>query len=251
MAFRWVEFEELKAAPGLRAIYVGGVPSPWGETAKGVLHVKRLDHLAARLRYDDEAMRGWTPRLSAPVIVSDNEAPVDRARDIVLLAERLAPEPALLPAAHREGILGFIDDLADEGGLGWDRRVQLVEWALQGRGGFAGRVAEYLAAKYGHSAEAGEAAGERVIARLAAMAERLSANGGAFFFGDGLTAADICAAAFMALFDPLPEDQCPMAPATREAFSLLDAATRAAVDPSLIAHRNRIYADHLETPLSL
>ena len=250
MAYRFVEFEELKAADGLRAIYVGGVPSPWGEAAKGVLHVKGLDHLAARLAYDDKSMRDWSPRLSAPVIVNGDEAPVDKARDIVLLAERLSPTPPLAPEAHREDILGFIDDLANEGGLGWHRRVQLVHWGLQGRGGFKVEVAGYLAAKYGHSAEAGEAAGAKVIDRLGAMAARLRENG-EFFFGDALTAADIYAAAFMALFDPLPDDKCAMAPATREAFSMLDGATREAVDPILIDHRDRIYRGSLELPLTL
>ena len=42
-----------------------------------------------------------------------------------------------------------------------------------------------------------------------------------------------------------------MAPPAREAFSLLDDATGAAVDPILLAHRDRIYAEHLELPLSL
>ena len=55
----------------------------------------------------------------------------------------------------------------------------------------------------------------------------------------------------MALFDPLPESQCAMAPATREAFSMLDETTAAAIDPTLLAHRDRIYRDHLATPLSL
>ncbi|MEO1610765.1 MAG: glutathione binding-like protein [Pseudomonadota bacterium] len=251
MAFRYVDFAELKAADGLRAIYVGGVPSPWGEAAKGVLHVKGLDHLASRLDYSDEAMRDWTPGLSAPVIVDGDEAPVDKARDIVALAERLAPTPVLLPEAQREDILAFIDDLANEGGLGWDRRVQLVHWSLQGKGGFNGQVAGYLAAKYGHSEDAGEAASAKVIERLSALTAKLKASKSGYYFGDALTAADLYAAAFMALFAPLPHDQCAMSPPAREAFSMLDEATGAAVDPILLSHRDRIYADHLELPLSL
>ncbi|MEL7465684.1 MAG: hypothetical protein AAFN79_16570 [Pseudomonadota bacterium] len=251
MAFQYVDFAELRAADGLRAIYVGGVPSPWGEAAKGVLHMKGLDHQASRLDYSDKAMREWSPPLSAPVIVNGEEAPVDKARDIVELAERLAPDPALLPEAHRDDILAFIDDLANEGGLGWDRRVQLVHWALQGKGGFREQVAGYLAAKYGHSEDAGEAASARVIDSLGALAARLNASASGYYFGEALTAADIYAAAFMALFSPLPQDQCAMAAPAREAFSLLDDATAAAVDPILLAHRDRIYAEYLETPLSL
>jgi hypothetical protein len=55
----------------------------------------------------------------------------------------------------------------------------------------------------------------------------------------------------MAMFRPLPHDQCPMDATTRAAFETLDARTSAAIDPVLIAHRDRMYAQHLELPLSL
>jgi hypothetical protein len=38
---------------------------------------------------------------------------------------------------------------------------------------------------------------------------------------------------------------------TRGAFETLDARTAAAVDPVLLAHRDRMYAEHLVLPLSL
>ena len=254
MAFRYVEFEEAKAASGLRMIVVGGVPSPWGEAAKGLLHVKGIDWLATRLRYDDKTMREWSATLSAPVAVLNEDAPVAISRDIALLAERIAPSPPLLPDEHRDDILAFIDEIAGEGGLGWDRRVHLVEASLNGEAGFPEQVAQYLAAKYGHSAEVAARAGAKVIDRLGALAARLRAQeaaGSGYYFGAGLTAADVYSAAFMALFDPLPEDQCAMNPATRGAFSLLDEPTRAALDPVLLAHRDRIYRDHLALPLAL
>jgi len=38
---------------------------------------------------------------------------------------------------------------------------------------------------------------------------------------------------------------------TRAAFSTLDEATKAALDPVILAHREMIYEKHLELPLSL
>ncbi len=39
---------------GLRMVVVGDVPSPWGEAAKGILHIKGIDWVAVRLAYDSE-----------------------------------------------------------------------------------------------------------------------------------------------------------------------------------------------------
>jgi hypothetical protein len=55
----------------------------------------------------------------------------------------------------------------------------------------------------------------------------------------------------MALFRPLPHEQCAMKPDTRAAFEALDEETKAALDPILFEHRDRMYAKHLELPLSL
>ncbi len=64
-------------------------------------------------------------------------------------------------------------------------------------------------------------------------------------------ALDIYSATFMALIKPLPAEQCPMAEALRPAFEAMDDTTRAALDPILLAHRDAIYAQHLELPLTL
>ncbi|MFC3230796.1 hypothetical protein ACFOGJ_26365, partial [Marinibaculum pumilum] len=84
-------------------------------------------------------------------------------------------------------------------------------------------------------------------ARLRAQA----ADGSGYYLGAGLTAVDIYSAAFMALFRPLPEALCAMDPGTRAAFETRDPVTDAALDPVLLRHRDRIYRDHLELPLSL
>jgi hypothetical protein len=53
------------------------------------------------------------------------------------------------------------------------------------------------------------------------------------------------------MFDPLPPEVCTMEASTRAAFSARDADIDAALDPILFAHRDMMYAQHLELPLSL
>jgi hypothetical protein len=43
MSFEYVSVEEAIKRRGLRMVVVGDVPSPWGEAAKGFLHIKGID----------------------------------------------------------------------------------------------------------------------------------------------------------------------------------------------------------------
>ena len=52
---------------GLRMVVVGGVPSPWGEAAKGILHIKGIDWVAVRLAYDSEPLKEWAGQRTGPV----------------------------------------------------------------------------------------------------------------------------------------------------------------------------------------
>ncbi len=57
MAFQYVSVEDAIERDGLRMVVVGGVPSPWGEAAKGILHIKGIEWVAVRLAYDSEALK--------------------------------------------------------------------------------------------------------------------------------------------------------------------------------------------------
>ena len=108
--------------------------------------------------------------------------------------------------------------------------------------------------QYGYRGDNGEAAGRRVIELLGMFAHRLKQQrqrGCRYLIGDALTAADIYLTAFMGLFAPLPNDLCPMPDTFRAAFSAMDDATRVALDPILLEHRDEIYRKHLELPLTL
>jgi len=89
-----------------------------------------------------------------------------------------------------------------------------------------------------------------VAALLRMLADRLKA-GGRYYLGDQLTAVDIYSATFMALFKPLPPEHCPIDAANRAVFETSAPATEAALDPVLLRHRDMMYAEHLELPLSL
>lgn len=256
MAFTYASVEEAMARDGLRMVVVGGIPSPWGEAAKGILHMKGIDWTAVRLDHKDEALKAWAGQRSAPVAIHNDERPRAGWAEILLLAERIAPAPSLLPAdpAERALAFGLGHEFCGEAGLGWSRRLQMIHAGLTGAGGFPERVATYLGRKYGYSPEAGMAAGTRVCDLLGMFAARLAAQraaGSRYYIGDMPTAVDIYSATFTGMFRPLPEEQCPMDPATRTVFELRDPATDAALDPILVEHRDMMYAEHLELPLKL
>jgi len=256
MAFQYVGVEEAKRRNGLRMVVVGGVPSPWGEAAKGILHIKGIEWAAVRLVYDSEPLREWAGQRSGPVAIYDNEPPRSGWVEILLLAERLAPTPSLLPTdpAERALVFGISHEICGEAGLGWSRRLQLIHAGLQSIGGFPEPVAKYLGRKYGYRPETGVAATPRVAALLAMLGARLKAQhemGSRYYVGNSFTAVDVYSAAFMALFDPLPHEHCEMAANIRAAFETRDAQTEAALDAILLRHRDMMYTQYLELPLSL
>jgi glutathione S-transferase len=256
MTFAYVSVEEAIQRRGVRMVVVGNVPSPWGEAAKGILHIKGIEWTAVRLAYDSEALQQWAGQRSGPVLIYDEERPRSGWVEILLLGERLAPAPPLLPAKADERALAFglAHELCGEGGLGWSRRLQLIHAGLNNSGGFPERVAKYLAKKYGYTPTVGAAAGARVSELLAMLAARLKAQhqaGSRYYIGDSLTAVDVYSATFAAMVDPLPPAVCAMDASTRAALSTRDAVIEAALDPIFLAHRDMMYGRHLELPLSL
>ena len=113
-------------------------------------------------------------------------------------------------------------------------------------------VARRLGDRYGYSAESVRAAGPRAAVILKRLSRELLAQraaGSHYFIGDSLSALDIYWACFAALFQPLPEDVCPMPEMLRAAYSATDPVLRDAADPILLEHRDYVYEKHLELPL--
>ena len=75
MTFQYLPVEEAIPRSGLRMVVVGNAPSPWGEAAKGILHIKKIDWAAVRLAYDSEPLKQWAGQLSGPVAIYEQKRP--------------------------------------------------------------------------------------------------------------------------------------------------------------------------------
>ena len=252
----FVSVEEAKQRSGLRVVMVGIVPSPWGEAAKGILFHKKIPYVAARLGTEGPAVKDWTGHDSAPVAVYENEAPRTGWVEILLLAERLAPTPALIPAnpEDRALLFGLSHEICGEDGLGWarrlhgihvephrrcrfpptDREVPRRQVRLSRRQRRGGRPARRRATRHvrpppGAAAPAGKP-----------LSDRRGVHRGRHLPRD-----------VHGPVRPAPERSVSDSRPLPHAFSAMDDATRAALDPALIEHRDEIYEKHLELPLTL
>jgi glutathione S-transferase len=254
---QFVELGEAKTRQGMRLVTVGHVPSPWSEAAKGILFAKKIPFVGVRYVPGDDSCQMWTGCNNAPVAMLDDEPPRSGWAEILLQAERIAPERRLVPedAEQRALLFGLAHEICGEDGLGWNRRLQGIAASLEGEGGgFPKPIAEMLGARYGYRPGCGRHADDRVEAILRLLAERLEAQAASdspYYLGAELTALDIYSAAFMNLFKPLPPEHVALPEILRAAFEDLDPRTAAALDPILLDHRDRIYAEHLELPLTL
>ncbi len=259
----YVEPEIARESPGLRLVLTTGVPGPWGEAAKAVFHVKRLDYVPVRqtAAETNDALVAWTGFRNAPQAVYDDEPARIGWEEILALAERLAPEPALVPADERERalVMGMAHAICSEDGLGWNRRLQLIAPMLSlpdaaTNPDLAGT--RRLGREYGWSPEATRRANARIVSILRFFADQLSAQHAAgrdYLVGDGLSAVDLYWATFAAMLRPLPDALCPMPEMIRGAYGgttpEIDAVLTSPAGQALLAHRDRVYERHLPLPL--
>jgi glutathione S-transferase len=235
---------------------VQGLPSPWGEAAKGIFHLKNIPWAGVYLNAGDQDMTNWFGSNSAPAVVYDNERPRSSWIDILLLAERLSPALALLPknTEQRAQAMGLCHEICGEHGLGWTRRLELVDRCINGKGGFPESISKYLGGKYGYQEQEAGDYEARVISILNMLTDCLRGQlkaGKPFYIGESISAVDIYSATFMALFKPLPPKQCPMIKSIRPVFETMSDDVEKALDPILIAHRDLMYSEYLALPLSL
>jgi len=245
----FVDLETARAARGLRLVVAGGIPSPWSEAAKAIFRIERVPFVAVRLMPMDREVKQWTRARNAPAAMYDDEPARTGWSDILELAERLAPEPSLVPAspADRVRMFGLAHEIMGEGGLLWSGRLLTIAAGLESDGarGFPPMVGQYLAARYGFMPERLPLARARVVQAIALLVDALGDR--PYFFGDRVTALDVYAAAAMNIMDPLPEAQCSIMPPIRHAFESMKGEL--AVPPVLLAHRDRTVERHLELPM--
>lgn len=246
------------------------IPGPWREACKSLFYVKGVPYtptVTANAGAADAAMgmqgsqselQAWTGQSSQPVAVWNDERPRASWIDQLNLAERLQPDPPLIPAAidDRMAMFGLVNEIAGEYGLSWQKRLLSIDAQLtslpaeaEGREFFA-----FMGRKYGHTPALAAAAPARIVTMLGALADRLAAQqraGRRYLVGDALSAADIHWATCCGFFAPLPPDLCPMATDFRgpQLYGTSHAEIAQALTPALLAHRDFIYEQHLELPI--
>lgn len=248
----FVELEEARDASGLRLVVVAGVPSPWSQAARGILHIKGIDPPIVKMGRDP-AVTQWTGLPNAPVAMFDGELPRSGWAEILALVERIQPEPRLIPEdpEQRVRMHGLSQELMGEGGIAWNARVAAIATSLDpsNDGGWPAPVAQYLAQRYGDVEDGGASARRDLHASLAVLDAQLerSAPDGPYYFGASLSALDIYSVAVIDALAILPDVDCPMKPSRRSAFLAMGAGVD--VPPRLIEHRDMIHARHIPLPL--
>ena len=267
----YIPIREAKQMSGLRIVLGAfAVPGPWHEACKGVYYVKKLDYAPVRssnegasdaqvgMQNSQSELVEWTAQSSAPVVIWNDERPRSLWNDQLYLAERLNPEPPLIPAVPEDRIrmFGLANELLGEDGLAYCKRHFMTSVPLASlpedspeRAFFA-----YLGTKYGYSEEKLARASSRIVEILGVFDAQLAAQrarGSRYLVGARLSAVDIYWATTCGFLDPLPEDRCPMATDFRKPHfygSVNDEIDRA-LTPELRAHRDFIYETHLQLPI--
>jgi glutathione S-transferase len=250
---QYLSVAEARGLSGLRLVLTAGVPGPWGEAAKAVFGFCKVPFapVAQQAMAPNDELVAWTGHRNAPIACLDDAPPLTGWHEILLLAEELGQGPSLLPAdpAERALCLGLCLEVAGRDGLGWNRRLQIMAAPVMAGGNPA---LEELARTYGVTRETIARAPARnaaILSGLAAQLQRQANAGSGYLVGSALSAADLYWACFSMMVAPLPQAVNPMPDWLRTSYADCDPVTAAALDPLLIAHRDRIYAEHIGLPL--
>ena len=257
---KYASIAEARAMSGLRIILgANAVPGPWREACKGIFYVKKIPFVPVASAGADGSQRElveWTAQASAPVAIYNDERPRSTWIEQLYLAERLQPEPALIPSniEQRVSMFGAINEIAGENGLGWQRRHILINGTVSNPNTDerTRRFWQRFGGKYGFSEAAAAAAPAKIAAILQFLSERIEAQkarGGRYFIGERLSALDIYWATFSAIIKPLAPELCPMAANFRDMYTEKHPSVLAAMSPALIEHRDFIYRECLELPV--
>ena len=257
---KYTSIREARTMPGLRLILgANAVPGPWREACKGIFHVKKIPYTPVASVGEDGTQRElieWTAQASAPVAIWNDERPRSTWIEQLYLAERLQPNPALIPsnADERISMFGIINEICGENGFAWCKRLTMIHSTLSNPNADPATQKFWtrLGAKYLFSEEAAAKAPARVAAILRSLAARLeqqAARNSKFFIGDRLSALDIYWATFAALVRPLSPELCPMASTFRGFYTETNPVVTDAIAPALLEHRDFIYREYLELPV--
>jgi len=257
---KYATLAEAKKMSGLRLILgANAVPGPWREACKGIFHVKKISYTPVASAGADGSQRElieWTAQASAPVAIWNDERPRSTWIEQLYLAERLQPNPALIPpnADDRISMFGIINEICGENGFAWSKRLLMIDSMVNNSSvdPATQKFWKQMGGKYVYSEEAAAAAPSRIIEVLKFLTSRLEhqkSKGSKFFIGDRLSALDIYWATFAGLVHPMPPELCPMASAFRGFYTERNPAIMVAIAPILLEHRDFIYREYLELPI--
>ena len=263
---KYYEVAEARDMPGLRLVLTAHVPGPWGESAKKILDYKQIPYIpvAQHAGGENADLVAWTGIRNAPNAMYEDEAPRTGWYEILMLAERLAPERPLLPTRSEERalVLGICMEICGEWGFGWARRAMMGSpyagpvdpvraanlskpfWGPED----SARMRKAYSASVGGAAEAPDRCAD-IVRMLAARLHRQKAEGSPYLVGYSPTAADFYWMVFSMALDPLPHEVNPMPDWMRMAYDMIGPVLEGVKDPILLEHRDMMYARHSKLPL--
>lgn len=246
--------KEAQDLPGLRLALTTGLPAPWSMTARFMFDVKKIPYIPVEQLggQPNEELIAWTGHRNAPVAMYNDEPARTNWADIIDLAERLEPEPRLVPdnAEDRVRMFGLANELAGAAGLTYNARHAMTANLLAAGEGLK-EIAERFAKSYGYSEAAAAGATARMKQNLAILTSQLEdqkVKGSRYFIGDGLTALDLIWASFSNTLRPLPEDKNPMPAHMRAMYEGM--GDKVDVPQILLDQRDYIYDTYIELPLT-
>lgn len=259
----YLPISQIQAMQGLRIVACANVPSPWSLAARALFDYKKLPYVLGEqlVTKENAELQAWTGQNSAPVVAyrksddnpNDNEKLASSAEGIILLAEKLEPTLALIPAdpEQRAWMFGLLQSLTGEDGFAWCRR--LMSLGNIGQANMRGDILQ-MALKYDYSDQAAAKAGSRAAEILRVFSNTLNqqqAKGSDFLVGSQLSALDFYFAIFIAvMYKPLPNELLPMSDGMRAGYELGSDELDAAADQILFDHRDKIFAQSLTVPIS-
>lgn len=259
----YLEVSDARNKPGLRLVLTAGVPGPWSESAKALFRHHGVAYLPVRQDggRDNPELVAWTRHRNAPIALYNDEAPRVRWLELLDLAERLGQcdgqdesqgevnSTSLYPADRTERMLmvGLINEIAGENGFAWNARQLMLNATYQAVGDKAYR--NPMLKDYQFDPGKVESVKASLNDFLAFLAKHLDAQPGRYLIGDRFSAADLYWAYFSNLLLPQNETINPMPGFLRKSYELT-ATQIAPFDESLVAQRDWIFEQHLETPLS-
>ena len=248
----YLSVAQAKHQAGLRLVCSKGTPSPWGLAVRAMLDWAGVDYqLVEQLGgQPNPELLDWTGQASAPVAMLDDERPRHTPESLIFLVDRLSGQNRLLPQsiAARASMFGCIREIAGEQGLGW--QVRLISMHAMAAMGIENPVLATIQHRYGfaESTQASAVAGCRQIVDWLNRQLVDSVNG--YYLPEGPLAVDFYSAVFTGvMLDPVDDQWIAIPASFRQSFAAIAGLLEGIDSRALLSHRNRMFEQHIVTPL--